>query len=242
MTTHFTSGVTNVKAEGTGGRLKTPDPIKYHMYHNDFDKFVAADFTITTTEAGTGSATETIVTGDGGLLAITNAAGDDDLDALQWKGHASGTIENYKFEAAKDLFFSARIKVSDATQSDLVIGLYITDTDPFTAITDGMFFRKADGSTSLEFVVEKDSGESTLTTATLADDTFVTVGFYYDSKDRKFHVYKDNNEIGKVVNTTAPDDEEVAISFGIKNGEAVAKVLTLDYINVAKERTANTEL
>ena len=28
MTTHFTSGVTNVKAEGTGGRLKTPDPIK----------------------------------------------------------------------------------------------------------------------------------------------------------------------------------------------------------------------
>ena len=77
MTTHFTSGVTNVKADGTGGRLKTMDPIKYHMYHNDFDKFVAADFTITTTEAGTGSATETVATGDGGLLVITNAAGDD---------------------------------------------------------------------------------------------------------------------------------------------------------------------
>ena len=105
-----------------------------------------------------------------------------------------------------------------------------------------MFFRKADGSTSLEFVVEKDSGESTLTTATLADDTFVTVGFYYDSKDRKFHVYKDNNEIGKVVNTNAPDDEELAISFGIKNGAAAAKSLTLDYINVGKERTADTEL
>ena len=242
MTTHFTSGVTNVKAEGTGGRLKTPDPIKYHMYHNDFDKFVAADYTITTTEAGTGSATETVATGDGGLLVITNAAGDADLDALQWKGHASGTIENYKYEAAKDLYFSCRFKVSDATQTDLAIGLHITDTDPFGGVSDGIFFRKADGSTSLEFVVEKDSGESTLTTATLADDTFVTVGFYYDSKDRKFHVYKDNNEIGKVVNTNAPDDEELAISFGIKNGEAAAKVLTLDYINVAKERTANTEL
>ena len=57
-----------------------------------------------------------------------------------------------------------------------------------------------------------------------------------------FHVYKDNREIGTVVNTNAPDDEEVAYSFGIKNGEAAAKVLTLDYINVAKERTANTEL
>ena len=41
MTTHFTSGVTNVKAGGTGGRLKLPDPIKYHVYHKDFDKFVA---------------------------------------------------------------------------------------------------------------------------------------------------------------------------------------------------------
>ena len=140
------------------------------------------------------------------------------------------------------MFFSCRFKVSDATQTDLAIGLHITDTDPFGGVTDGIFFRKADGSTSLEFVVEKDSGESTLTTATLADDTFVTIGFYYDTKDRLFHVYKDNREIGTVVNTNAPDDEDLAISFGIKNGEAAAKVLTLDYINVAKERTANTEL
>ena len=242
MTTHFTSGVTNVKAEGTGGRLKTPDPIKYHMYHNDFDKFVAADYTITTTEAGGGDATETIITGDGGLLKITNDAADDDLDFLQWKGHASGTIENYKYEAPKDLYYSVRFQTNDATQSELAIGLIITDTDPFTSVTDGIFFRKADGDATLQFVVEKDGTESTLDVAELADDTFITVGFYYDTKDRKFHVYKNNNEIGKVVNTNAPDDEELAISFGIKNGAAAAKSLTLDYINVGKERTADTEL
>ena len=33
MTTHFTSGVTNVATGGTGEKLKLPDPIKYHVYH-----------------------------------------------------------------------------------------------------------------------------------------------------------------------------------------------------------------
>ena len=37
MTTHFTSGVTNVVTGGTGEKLKQPDPIKYHVYHEDFD-------------------------------------------------------------------------------------------------------------------------------------------------------------------------------------------------------------
>ena len=44
------------------------------------------------------------------------------------------------------------------------------------------------------------------------------------------------------VNTNAPDDEELAVSFGIQNGAAAAKVMTMDYISAGKERTANTEL
>ena len=54
--------------------------------------------------------------------------------------------------------------------------------------------------------------------------------------------YKDNVKVGSAVGTNAPDDEELAVSFGIQNGEAVAKVMTLDYISAGKERTANTEL
>ena len=42
MTTHFTSG-TNVVTGGTGEKLKQPDPIKYHVYHEDFDKYTASD-------------------------------------------------------------------------------------------------------------------------------------------------------------------------------------------------------
>lgn len=80
MSTHFTSGVTNVSSSGSGGLLKQPSRHKYHEYFDDFNIYNAGDFTITTTEDGSGSAAEALIDGDGGLLQITNAAGDNDHD------------------------------------------------------------------------------------------------------------------------------------------------------------------
>ena len=236
MTTHFTSGVTNVSGDGTLGKLKAPAPHKYHSYFNDFDTYLASDWTITTTEAGTGTATEALADGDGGLLLLTNAAGDNDLDFLQL------VKEGFKYEAGKQLAFNIRFKTSDATQTDIVAGLQLTDTTPLD-VTDGIFFLKEDGSTSISFIVEKDSTQSTLTLPNaLADDTFMTLGFVFDPKDQKFHVFQDNVLAGTVVNTNAPDDEELTVSFGVQNGEAVAKTMTIDYVGAMKERTANAEL
>jgi hypothetical protein len=236
MTTHFTSGVTNVSADGTFGKIKAPDPTKYHVYHEDFNTYAAADFTITTTEDGTGSATEALGDGDGGLLVVTNAAGDNDADFFQL------VKEGFKYEAGKQIAFKARFKTSDADASDVVMGLQITDTSPLN-VTDGMFFLLTDGSTTLQFIVEKDSTQSTLDLPTaIADDTFTTVGFVYSPKDQKFHVFQNNVLAGTVVNTNAPDDEEMTVSFGIQNGAAAAKVLTVDYVTAMKERTADGEL
>ena len=242
MTTHFTSGVTNVVTGGTGELLKQPDPIKYHVYHEDFDKYTASDWVITTTEGGSGAATEALGDGDGGLLVVTNDDADNDSDEFQWAGGSGGVIESFKYEAAKGLYFKTRFKVSDATQSDFAIGLAITDTTFIDGTTDGIFFRKADGATSIELVIEKDSTETTVSCGDAADDTFMTLGFYYDPRIRKFSVYKDNVKVGSAVNTNAPDDEELAVTFAIQNGAAAAKVMTLDYISAGKERTANTEL
>jgi len=236
MTTHFTSGVTNVSGDGTLGKLKAPAPHKYHSYFNDFDTYLASDWTITTTEAGSGSATEALADGDGGLLLVTNAAGDNDHDFFQL------VKEGYKYEAGKQLAFNIRFKTSDATQTDIVAGLQLTDTTPLD-VTDGIFFLKEDGSTSISFIVEKDSTQSTLTLPNaLADDTFMTLGFVFDPKNQKFHVFQDNVLAGTVVNTNAPDDEELTVSFGVQNGEAAAKTMTIDYVGAMKERTANTEL
>lgn len=237
--TRFPYGVSTAKESEPFGILGLPDPTKYHTYFNDFDKYDAADWTITTTEAGAGSASEALGNAAGGVLVVTNDAADNDADFFNKVG------ESFKFSATKRLVFAAKFKVSDATQSDVVIGLQITDTTPL-AVTDGIYFQKDDGDTHLDFHVTKNSTSKSLTDfAELADDTMVELAFVYEGEARTdgattyydFKVFKDGVQVGTAsASAEAPDDEELTISFGIQNGEAVSKVLTLDYIFAAQER------
>ena len=238
MPTHFRTGVSNQVPGNPLFEFLYLDPTKYVTYFNDFFTYHADEWTITTTEAGTGSATEALASGSGGLLLITNAAGDNDLDFLQLKGEA------FKYVATKNMFFKARFKVSDATQSDFVMGLGITDTTPLDT-TDGVFFIKADGAATMDFLVEKDNSATTNSSvATISDDTFLTASFFYNAKggssssgNGAFEVFIDDAKVAtQTTLTNAPDDEELTISFGIQNGEAVAKTMTIDYILAAVER------
>lgn len=206
------------------------DQTRWHIYYNEFDRYAAADWTLTTTEAGAGDATEALTNVDGSALLITNDAADNDLDFFQ------APVEGFKFDSTKRLYFKARFKVSDATQSDLVMGLQITDTSPL-AVSDGIFFQKDDGDALLDLHVEK-NGTETLTAgvATLADATWITVAFYYDPGHGTIQYYINDVLSGESVITNVVDDEELAVSFGIQNGEAVAKTMTVDYIFVGKER------
>ena len=231
----YPSGVTNTKNKALSdmGQL---DPTQFHTWFDDFDKYTASDWVITTTEAGAGSATEALSDADGGVLVITNDDADNDADFFQWAGGSGGVIESFKFVSGKKLWFKARFKVSDATQSDFVMGLQITDTTPL-AVSDGVYFRKDDGDANLDFVVIKDSTATTESAiATVSDDTYLTVGFYYNGYDGIDVFVDDSPKALGVSLDNLPDDEELTISFGIQNGEAAAKVMSLDYVFVAKER------
>jgi len=210
--------------------LVNPSSSLFYQYSNDFMTYNSGDWTITTTEAGSGSASEALTSQAGGALLITNDDADNDLDFLQLKG------ESFKLSSSKRAYFEARFKVSDATQSDFVMGLQITDTTPL-ATTDGVFFIKDDGDTNLDFIVEKDS-TSTDTTAihTMVDDTFVVVGFFIDPNTSQVSYFINSSDPVGVVNTNLPDDEELTVSFGIQNGAAAAKTMTVDYVNVICER------
>ena len=226
LVTRFPNGVTNVGEDSPFADLTMPAPTKFHTYYEDFDYYVAANWTVTETQAG---ATQALTDGDGGLLLITNTAADDDLVALQKVG------ESYRFASGKELFFEARLKVSDATQSDVVIGLQITDTTPLD-VSDGVFFIKADGSTSVSLLVEKNgTATTTSSVATMANDTFISLGFYYDGAS-SIQYFVDGVVKGTSVTTNLPDDEDMTVSIALQNGEAVAKTMTVDYVFVAKER------
>lgn len=227
--THHLGGISNVRPEAPLGAMGQLDPTKFHTFFDDFDRYVAADWTLTTTEAGAGSATEALTDADGGALLITNDAADNDADFFQKVG------ESFKFVAGKQLWFKARFKVSDPTESDFVMGLQITDTTPLD-VTDGVFFQKDDGDASLDFHVEKNNTASDASAIhTMVADTFVEVAFHYNGKDAVV-AFVDGDPVATVAVTNLPDDEELTVSFGIQNGEAVAKTMTVDYIFVAKER------
>ena len=127
-----------------------PSDQTFYGYFNDFVQYNASDWTITTTEAGGGSASEGITSGAGGQLLISNDDAASDSDFLQLKG------EPFKLSTNKRAYFSARFKVNDVDQNDFIIGLQITDTTPLD-VSDGVYFISVDGSAALLLNVEKDN-------------------------------------------------------------------------------------
>ncbi len=227
--TRFPYGLTNVSEVDLFSDMVQPDPTLFHQYFNDFDTYVAGDWTVTETDSG---ATQALTAGDGGLLLITNTAADNDLVALQ-KNPAAFT-----FTAGKKTFFRCRFKVSDATQSDLVFGLQVVDSTPLD-VTDGIYFLKADGAATVDFICRKNASTgstSASAVATMANDTFIELGFYYDGQSKV--AYEVNGSVlGSLdASSTYLPDTTCTVSFALQNGEAVAKTMTVDYVYVAKER------
>lgn len=239
MPTHFENGLTNVSKDATLGAFGMSDPTKYHTWFNDFDDYAAAQWIVTTTEAGTSSATEDISDADGGILLLTNDNADNDLDFLQWSAaDDSAATATFSLTAGKQSWFKARFKVSDATQSDFVMGLQVIDTTPL-AVTDGIFFQKDDGDALLDVYCQKDAttGSTSKTGIyTMVDDTYVVVGWHYDGVDTLEYFINDVRVGSLNATSTYLPDTTLAISFGIQNGEAVAKTMSIDYVFTAKER------
>ena len=225
----YTSGVSTVLKTSTLGMFGAPDPTKFHIFFDDFDNYVAADWTVTLIGAG---GTAALADADGGVLTITTDALDNDQVTLQKVG------ESFKLEAGKRAWFKTRFKVADATQSDLAIGLQITDTTPL-ACTDGVWFRKDDGDALIDFIVQKDdtTGKNTsLGVATLVDDTYIVLGWYYDGVS-SVEVFVNDAKVATVAATsTYLPDTELTLSMSYANGEAGAIAMSVDYLFAAKER------
>lgn len=204
-----------------------PDVFKYE---NDFmrgpgiDAAFDNEWTVTRTEAGAGESTATLTDAAGGALLITTDDAENDGINMQ----ALGESFNLAGTGIKGLYFGARFKISDATQSDFFIGLCDTDTDILGGADDSIGFRKADGSTAVSFVTEKATNETTASAFT-ADTGWHIVEFYYDAIAGTLEAFVDGNSIGTVATTNLPDEEQ-RVSIHFLAGEAVAKTMTVDWI------------
>lgn len=235
----FPNGVGNVSPSDMLGQLGMLDPTKYIVDFNDFMSFNATsgeDYVIT----NTGAATEALSSahGPGGVLLLTNAAADNDLCTLQ------RPVEAFKFTSGKKMWFAARVKILDAgtdvTQSDVFVGLIITDTTLEAGITDGVYFNKPDGTAgTIQFITTMNSSATTqAAVGTFVHNTFIELGFYYDG-GTSLEVWVDNVKVATLtvtLGTTLVNDEELTVTFGIQNGEGVSKVMAIDYHLAVQER------
>lgn len=179
-------------------------------------------WTVNLVEAGAGETTVAADTGEvgGALLIVTDAAENDGAN-LQLKGEA------FKLQSGKPLYFGARLKISDATQSDFFVGLSITDTDILGGFSDGLGFRKVDGSTTVNALLNKNTTETTGTALT-CDTSYHIYEFYFDGTNVDFYV--DGTALTRLTQTNLPDDEEITPSIQFLTGEAAAKTMTVDWV------------
>jgi hypothetical protein len=210
------------------------DRTKNFIYANDFETYVAGHWTVTSV----GAATQALLADEPfGALALTNAAADNDSTQIQL------VSENFTLSVAKKFWYKARFKVSDATQSDFLIGLAVLDTTLLGAVdgdgvTDGIFFAKEDGDTNLDFYVQKDTTTGQTANAAIAtvSTSYMTVGFENDGLGNiKFYVDDVHKGTATMSSTNMPDTP-ITVSAAMMNGEAVAKIMTIDYIVAAIER------
>lgn len=235
MATHFTGPVLNrERVDGLRswfsnlpvGSMSEPSLVQYFndfLFANDYD---ASSWVVTETDS---NATEAIAADVvGGALLLTNTAADNDVVQLQ------SAEEWYKMAVGKRSWYEIKFKVSNATQCDIYVGFGTTDTSIVAGTTDFVGFTKADDSTTFQSITELAASATTNTLLTLADDTYVTVGFYWDGISR---VYFYNNR--SLVNThtaTLPTTNGLAMTACLQNGNGVARTMTIDYIFAAMER------
>lgn len=178
------------------------------------------------TVTATGTSPVVFTDSAGGALLITTGGTEDDGVNIQWLG------ENFHLGATgiRALYFGARFKISDATETDFFIGLCDTDTDILGAADDSIGFRKADGTTAVSFVTEK-GGTETTAAAFTADTSWHIVEFYYDADAGSLEAFVDGVSLGTIAVTNLPDEEQ-RVSVAFFTGETGANTMQIDWINV----------
>jgi hypothetical protein len=233
MPTHFLGGVSTASATNPLHQFGMPDPTKWQVFFDDFiHEPFSTEWTITATSVGTG--TSAISTPDlaGGCARITTAANENDGLFAQTIG------EVFLLVQGKKTFIKTRLQVGDAIQSDWIVGLHSTDTTPQDATT-RFLFESVDGAAAVYFNNDNGTTDSdSSTVATLADDTFITLGAYYDGAGI-IRLYADDVHITTMGTRASPitvTGAEMAVGFGYLNGAAGAETTDIDYIFVAQER------
>jgi len=119
-------------------------------------------FVVTAVSSGTAAVTDNNSgpAGSNGVLLLSGAATTDDSGS-----NITGDSEWIRITSSKTVWFQTRVLLSDATESDLLAGIAITDTSLIaSAPSDGIYFLKSDGAATYQIIVRVGSATNTVAT------------------------------------------------------------------------------
>jgi len=197
----------------------------FQGYPVDNTTFLPTEFVTTLVNASTCVPTDVA----GGAMLMTTAGADNDGVKLQLGSTAGESID---LSGPYPVYFGIEFAISSVTQSDVLVGLSMTDTTTLDAADTGMYFRSVDGSALLYFVTEKDTIEGATAVATLAANVYITAEFLFDGAT-VYH-YINGTLTGSVARTDAtfPNDELMRLTIEFLTGDNAAITCTVKWVRL----------
>jgi hypothetical protein len=164
----------------------------------------------------------------GGLAKFINGPADDDYYSY------FSLYEFAKLSSGKGLWISTGIRIKDVDEADWFYGLclrVVAGANIFDNRIDSLGFYGTDGSANINIECRKDY-VSTQTTgiSTLTDSTFVMMDIYVEGTARVFFYI--NGRYQANILTNIPDDEQLCIAFGCRNGKREANEFSIYQIKL----------
>lgn len=191
-----------------------------------------SSFTVTAIASGTAAQISTNDLSANGICRFSS------VDATDNKGaQIQLNLEPFQLRTGKDLTFTFTGSISDATQTDLFAGMIITDTSiEASAPSDGIYFKKVDGSSTVTLIVR--SGSATIaewTVATLVASTVTTLAFTVSEVNTsagtaRVTAWRNGVQVFSDSVIGIPSTEALALSCAFQSGEAAIKTYDLDTI------------
>lgn len=256
LTSNSPNGLTNAQEWQTLGQAGFPDPTWAHQYSNDFDTYVAGDWTVTL--VGTG--TQALAAGLGGRLLVSNTAGATDSTVMQ-KTPAGFNIPTASPSptTGKQTFFKFQGQLSAVTADTFFCGLAQAGATSIASITNGIYIAKANGQAGLTLNVVAASSTTTvafpascvLTAATdfelgfMVDAYGNVAGFWNPTTGWSTPISAANLAAGTQTRgyacalyapTMPAAATLVSPIFGLTNTSAVANTMQVDYIFASNDR------
>lgn len=196
-----------------------PNVVKWDLEAKDANGTggTVTGYTVTLVEGGTGESYVEASDELGYKWEVVTDDAENDGPSIQLQGEA------FLPDGDRNIYFGVKLQANDPTESDFLVGLCITDTTLLGGMTDGIYFRKVDGSTSVAAVTEKDSSETSTTGVhTFAADTDVTLEFVVRKGEDAVYFYVNGALVAKHT-ATIPDNEQLTPSIEFLAGAAAIK-------------------